>query len=106
MKSMKEPRSSFRWKSLSAVVLVLASFPAVAIENLVNNNSTALIDPNSSAGMFNWTVDGVNQLNQQWFWYRVGNNPEAPINTISAPSITRPDAKTAYITYNLSLIHI
>jgi len=45
-------------------------------------------------------VDGVQNLQQQWFWYRVGLNPEAPIDTISAPTIVRPDAKTAYVTYN------
>ena len=71
-----------------------------AIITLVDNNSVAQIDNGSSAGMFNWSVDGQNQLAQQWFWYRIGNNPEAPINTISAPTITTPDARTAYTTYN------
>ena len=48
---------------------------------LTDDNSTASIDTGSSAGMFNWTVDGENQLAQQWFWYRVGNVAgEAPIS--------------------------
>ena len=102
MKFMMEPKSSFSRKSFVGAILVLlaTSSPVLAIESLINFNSTASIDPNSQSGMFNWTVDGQNQLAQQWFWYRVGNNPEQAINTISAPSITRPDAKTAYITYN------
>ena len=33
--------------------------------------------------MNNWTVDGVNHMFQQWFWYRVGNNPEASIDTLA-----------------------
>ena len=54
------------------------------IFNLSDNNATASIDVGSSVGMFNWTVQGQDQLFQQWFWYRVGNSgPEAPINTIS-----------------------
>src|SRR5436190_3168452 len=73
---------------------------AQAIETLTDGNSHAQIDPNSQAGMFNWFVDGQNQLNQQWFWYRVGSSgPEFAINSIGAPVISRPDAKTAYITY-------
>jgi hypothetical protein len=24
--------------------------------------------------MFNWTVNGVNQLSQQWFWFRLGSS--------------------------------
>jgi hypothetical protein len=70
------------------------------IITLVNNNSLAQINTGSQSGMFRWTVDGGNQLNQQWFWYRVGNNPESSIDTISAPSITTPDAQTLYASYN------
>lgn len=89
-----------RTVSVAAVVLSLALGAQAQIQNLLDNDSVASIDPTSSAGMFNWSVDGQNQLAQQWFWYRVGNAAEAPINAISAPSIIRPDAKTAYITYN------
>jgi len=98
---MKEPKYSWLTKSsrIIAVVFLSLAFRSQAIETLINNNSTAQINPNSQAGMFNWFVDGVNQLNQQWFWYRVGNNPEASIDTISAPTITRPNTATAYLTY-------
>ena len=68
---------------------------------LSHNNSVAQINTSSSAGLFNWLVDGSDQLAQQWFWFRAGaSGPEAPINTISAPSITTPDARTLYTTYN------
>src|SRR6266566_3917483 len=103
---MKGQKLAFLGKTFSVcsvtIALALCSqIPqAQAIENLVNNNSTAQIDPNSQSGMFNWFVDGQNQLTQQWFWYRIGAlGGESSINTISAPVITRPDAKTAYITY-------
>jgi len=60
------------------------------IQTLQHNNSIAIIDTGSSAGMFDWRVEGLDQLKQQWFWYRVGSAmPEAAINTISAPIITQ-----------------
>lgn len=71
------------------------------IVTLTDQNSVAQIDTGSSAGMFNWSVQGQNQLAQQWFWFRVGpSGAEHPINTISAPTITTPNARTLYTTYN------
>jgi len=40
---------------------------------LADQNTTIHITTNSSAGMDNWTTDGHDILNQQWFWYRVGS---------------------------------
>jgi len=47
-------------------------------------NSQVTIDPEAdggpAAGATSWRVDGVNQLQQQWFWYRVGpEGPELPL---------------------------
>ena len=37
----------------------------------------------SVPGMFNWTVDGQDQMYQQWFWYRFGDSgPEQPLETL------------------------
>ncbi len=63
--------------------LMLSPVPGSAqIVNLNSAGSTATIDLGSSAGMNNWTVNGQNQLNQQWFWYRTDNGLAQPINTI------------------------
>lgn len=71
------------------------------IVTLLDNNSVAQVNTGSQAGMFNWVVDNSgNQLAQQWFWYRVGNNPEAPINTISAPVNLQPAANVLDTRYN------
>ncbi len=43
-------------------------------------NSSATVD--TASGMVNWTVDGVNHLAKQWFYYRVG--PEGGEQSISA----------------------
>lgn len=67
---------------------------------LSNGNSQANVNLDSSAGMYNWLVDGQNQLNQQWFWYRVGTAGLAqPINSISSSSILYQDASTVVAQY-------
>ena len=59
---------------------------------LQDGNSTVSIDVDSQHGLFDWTTDGVNLAPvvgggntdyRQWFWYRVGNTPEASIDTLA-----------------------
>jgi len=59
---------------------------------LQDGNATVSIDVDSQHGLFDWTTDGVNiapvfggGINdyRQWFWYRVGNNPEQSIDTLA-----------------------
>jgi hypothetical protein len=51
---------------------------------LTDGNSSATIDPYSSqSGLRQWLVDGRNVANREWFWYRTGSNPEAPVNSLS-----------------------
>lgn len=84
----------------SALAVSVLQSPA-QIVTLTDNNSVARINTASSAGMFDWIVDGSDQLAQQWFWFRVGAaGGEAPINTISAPSIVTPTARNLSTTYN------
>jgi len=48
--------------------------PAGASPIVLNDlNSQAQIDLSSDAGMYSWTVDGVEQLYRQWFWIRQGD---------------------------------
>jgi hypothetical protein len=49
---------------------------------LTDNNSVSQFDTGSQAGNYSWTVDGVSQMRQQQFWYRVGNTAESSINTL------------------------
>jgi hypothetical protein len=61
----------------------------------------AQINAGSQAGMFNWTVGGINQLTQHGFWYRIGTaGPEQSISTISAPTITQTTPNQATALYN------
>src|SRR5258705_13181003 len=73
---------------LSRLAMVSVAFGLVlqseaTVTTLTHLNSSVQVDSDSPAGMFNWTVDGFNPLQQQWFWCRIGNNPEAPINSLS-----------------------
>ena len=75
------------------------------IITLVDNNSVAQIDVGSQQGMFYWAVlnqpnQFQNQLNRQWFWYRVGTSgPERSIDTIGAPVISGLTPGTLTSTY-------
>lgn len=54
---------------------------------LSQGNSVATLDL-TGAGMTSWTVDGQNQLGQQWYWFAIGNGLESSISTISAPAVS------------------
>jgi hypothetical protein len=64
-----------------ALALVLSVGPARASLTITSSNSQANIDLTpvtagdpGRVGMDSWTVDGVSELYQQWFWYRIGDN--------------------------------
>jgi hypothetical protein len=88
--------------SLAAVLLSALSAQAQTA-NLTHNNSSAFIDLNGSgttAGMTSWTVDGINHLSQQWFWFRAGGmTSEQTINSIGGLAFSQPDSRTLYSSY-------
>lgn len=77
--------------AITAVLLAAALVPQghAQITNLSNGNSAVAINFGSQAGMYQWTINGQNQLAQQWFWYRVGSDPSGQhsIDTIGTPSV-------------------
>jgi hypothetical protein len=88
----------------SGLAIMLAAFlpspeSQAQVVTLADGNSTATVNVNSSAGMSAWTVNGINNLNQQWFWFRVGSGAQAPINTISTASYTQSAANVLNTTY-------
>src|SRR5437762_221264 len=99
---MKGPNCLRFQKAFSAGLIASALvFQGQAqVVTLTDNNSVAQIDTASQAGMFNWSVDGQNQLTQQWFWYRIGNTPEKSIDTISAPANVPAGPNGVATTYN------
>ncbi len=68
---------------ISVGMVALTSQAYVQTITLADGNSSALVDVGSTAGMYNWTVDGVNQLAQQWFWYRTDSvSGESALSTL------------------------
>jgi hypothetical protein len=58
------------------------------VVTLTDWNATASIALASQAGLFGWTIDGQNVANQHGFWCRVGNSPEASLDTLNLWSWT------------------
>jgi hypothetical protein len=65
-----------------AALGVLAGSANAQVVTLEDQNTTVRVNVNSASGMSDWIVDGVDHLFQQWFWYRIGNTAEAPLNTL------------------------
>src|SRR4029077_16491768 len=86
---------------LAGAVLALGGAPQSdgQIVALTDNNSTVFLDSSSQQGMYHWNVQGVNQVQQQWFWYGIGNSPVVSIDTISAATIIQSGLNKATIGY-------
>jgi hypothetical protein len=60
---------------------------AEPIATLTDGNSTVRFDLGSAGvGMNEWTVDGINRLVEQSFWYRVGDTPQQRVNALTLSS--------------------
>lgn len=56
---------------------------------LASGNSTVSIDPGSSIGVNSWALDEINQLASQWWYYRIGDTQQQPINQLAVPVVTQ-----------------
>ncbi len=69
--------------------LILLGFAGLAAQQsvaalftLTDDNSVAHFDTASPANNDSWQVDGLSQLQQQAFWYRIGNVAEQSVHTL------------------------
>jgi len=79
--------------TIALAVVAAVAFGAVQAQaanlTVVDGNSSVTVDDSSAAGMHTWVVDGVDQMYQQWFWYRIGSTGgEQSIDELSAPDST------------------
>ncbi len=94
---------------LAGVMVGLTSNALAAVTTLTHRNTTVEIDTSGqNAGMFNWTIDGVDQFykntevtGKQWFWYRIGDTgPERSLESLGTPTVTvSPDQRTLDLVY-------
>ena len=87
------------------------AFEVSAGPTVLNNGGNSTMDLNldgsvaAPLGMYSWTLNGVQQVAQQWFWYRIGSvavgNPERDLTTIWAPVVTTAGTRSVTATYTL-----
>jgi hypothetical protein len=87
---------------LAAIVIssvVATGATAGSVTTLSDGNSAATVDlSGTGVGMNGWTVNGVNQLAEQSFWYEVGSSgPAQRINTLtlSSADLSAPNSLAA-----------
>ncbi|MGD0614960.1 MAG: hypothetical protein ABSA69_05900, partial [Verrucomicrobiota bacterium] len=85
---------------LGAQALLREDAGAFPIYTLSDGNSTLDLDLTGQSGMVNWTVDGRDQLNRDWFSYAIGNSGGGvTLDGIGSPSVIQPNATTLDATY-------
>ena len=93
------PTSSLPRYSLLLLTAAFLAFSAVAwpanaaLYTLEDQNSTVDVEADSDEGASSWVVDGTDHMEQQWFWVRLGDGPEQPINAIDddGPLVSHQD---------------
>lgn len=93
-----------------ALGAAFATTSAMAQVILSDGNSTATIDPSNNLsflrGLNQWSVDDVEQVFQQWYWFRVGDAPERSIDTLGGLTITQTAANSANLAFSNGVIAI
>jgi hypothetical protein len=76
--------------ALSAVLLIGLAIQSQGATSygFSDENSQAMVDVDGGTGLNSYVVDGVDQLNQQWFYYRIGTGAENSIDSLGTPTVT------------------
>jgi len=108
--SIKPLTSRVQWYQNTLIAILFAGTVAqgnAQLYTLSAQNSSVQI--NLAGGISPWLIDGVNQLNQQWFYYSVGSGPVNSIDTIapwSVPTLGHGSSPTLTETYANSIISV
>jgi len=99
-------RSPFLSTALLVGCLAAPGAANATVYSLTSNNSSATLNLGSSAGLANLTVDGVNQVNQQWYWFCVGSSgPQMDLSQITtSPFVTINSASQLTALYTNSTV--
>src|SRR6267142_4561288 len=101
-KWLASPRSLPCCAYLLVAISSLALHGQAGAATLSDHNSSIGLDLSSPAGMTSWAVDSVNQVNQQWFWFRVGSGgPQFDLSHITTtPTVTTFGTKSLTALYD------
>ena len=97
-----------RVMTMAVAVLVAMSMATQASAELItltSGDSTVEIDPDSSDGAFDWTIQGQSYLAQQWFWLRTTtdglyDDREYSLDEISPASVDQVGPNTVDVVYD------
>jgi hypothetical protein len=71
---MKHTIVARRICAMMLCILIGSSGVALSVPITVSNgNTTIAVNPQSAFGLFSWDVSGVNQMFEEWFWFRQGS---------------------------------
>lgn len=94
---------SLRFIAFQASAVLLLSLGASAQDiTIANKNSSLDVNTNTSAGVINWNVDGVDYAKNQWFYYRVGSGPESPLQSITSSPAVAITSLSSFARLNLT----
>ena len=87
----------------AAVAFGLGGAAQAALVTMTDGDTLVEIDPDSSAGVFNWQLGETTHLAHQWFWFRNNlddfNDREYSLEEISAPVVFQPIPRFLTLTY-------
>ena len=112
MKKTNKTQSGRLWMLQSAAFVILLAASAAQSQAQIFNigaRNTSLQINLAGGGLSNWTVNGVNQLNNQWFYYGVGSGLINSIDTIApwtTPTTTPGNAPSLSETYANSSLSV
>jgi hypothetical protein len=113
-----------RWRSIAGARVLLFSlvflltagglpqYSPAGLFTLIDDNSSMTFNTSSPSNATSWLVDGVNQLSQQAFWYRVGNIAEQSVHSLPIAFETAtdtnfdPNLDTIFVRYLGAGFHI
>ena len=89
---------------LTCILALLTGSAWSQTETLTDGNSSVTLNLTGSAsGMNSWTVDGQNQLSDQWFYYRLGSSGTATsMGALTLSSFSQPAPGFLTTTYSSS----
>src|SRR5580658_5167285 len=102
MDNMNAIRPSSEWLSLISAAGILFSVSVISCgaqsyTEAIRDTSLQFNLDGSSGGLSDWTIDGVNQLQSQWFYYSIGSAPVYAINNLATwttPTVSTNLGKT------------
>jgi len=80
--------------------MLLLPVGAQASYSLLSNNSAISFNAASVLGLDGWFVDGVSQLAQQSWYYRIGETAELPLVSLGTPTVRQLAANAVEATYS------